>query len=160
MEQLHRYFDGERQAGMLAAALGVASIAFAVWLFRSGSPFRAMWIPLALVGLAQLGVGIGLNVRTGPQVAALVDGLDETHEETKRTEIARMDRVVKNFAILKLVWIVLMAVSVGLIMTMRSRPAAVGVGMALVVEAAVMLAFDVFAEARADVYLSWLRSSA
>ena len=160
MQQLHTYFDGERHAGMLAAAIGVTSIGFAVWLFRGASPFRAMWIPLALIGLLQLAIGVGLNVRTGPQVAALVSGLERDPAATRAEEIARMEKVSANFKVIKVVEVVLLAAGVALSMAMKGKPAVVGVAMALVAQSAVMLAFDVFAEARGDAYLAWLRSTA
>jgi hypothetical protein len=96
MEPLVRYFDGEKQAATLALGLGLLSLAFAVWLYKSASPFRAK---LALI-----------------------------------------------------------AVGVALLFALSRRPLAVGVGMGLLVEAAVMLAFDVFAEQRGAEYLDYLRA--
>lgn len=160
LEPLRRYFEGERHAGMLAAALGVASVAFAIWAFRGAGAFRAMWIPMAIVGVLQLGIGVGLVVKTGPQVAALEAGLEKDHAAALSTETARMDRVDKNFTVIKIVEIALMVLSAAAIMGMKSKPTVVAVAMALLVEAAVMLAFDVFAEARGQDYLAWLRAAA
>jgi len=158
MEPLVRYFDGEKQAATLALVLGLCSVAFAVWLFRSSSPFRAMLIPLALIGLVQLGIGIGLHVRTPPQVAALQDGLKSDPVKTRSAELERMERVMRSFRLVKIAEVVLLVVAVVLNFKLSHSPAAVGVGMALLVEAAVMLAFDVFAEHRGVEYLDYLRA--
>lgn len=163
MDALHTYFDGERQAGLCAALLGLISCAFATWLWSTTSTFRAMLVPLGLVGLIQLGVGVGLWVKTPGQVAALQSALGPSQpaaaaHTARSTEIVRMERVMKNFLVIKAVELVLIAVGVGLIFGMRQRGWVVGVGMGLLVQGAVMLAFDVFAEARGEPYLAWLRS--
>jgi hypothetical protein len=158
MEPLQIYFLGERQAGLCAAALGLASLAFAFFLFRSVSPFRAMLIPLGVVGLLQLGVGVGLYLKTPAQVATLEQGLSQaaSRVETHAKETARMQRVQANFVTLKLAWIALIAVGLGLVLLGRGKPATVGIGLGILLQAAVMLAFDLFAEARGADYLRWL----
>jgi hypothetical protein len=160
MEPLVRYFEGEKQAALCAVALGLSSIGFAVWLFRGSSPFRAMLYPLALVGLLQLAVGIGLYARTPGQVAALDAGMASDKPKTTADETERMRRVMRSFGFLKLVWVALIAAGAAMVMAARSRPAVVGVGMALLVEAAVMLAFDVFAERRGAEYVQFLEGLA
>lgn len=160
MDALHTYFDGERQAGLGAALLGLIACGFSAWLWSTTSAFRAMLVPVALIGLIQLGIGVGLWVKTPAQVAALEAGLaqPEAAARTARsTELVRMERVMKNFLVIKAVELLLIAVGVGLIFGLRQRGWAVGVGMGLLVQAAVMLAFDVFAEARGEPYLAWLR---
>lgn len=158
MEPLHNYFIGERQAGLCAALLGLSSLAFAFWLLRSVSPFRSMLIPLSVVGLLQLGVGVGLYLKTPAQVQALEQGLSQPGERpaTQAKETQRMQRVQANFVVLKIAWMVLIAVGLGLVLLARGRPAAVGVGLGILLQAVVMLAFDLFAEARGAAYLRWL----
>ena len=51
MDALHTYFDGERQAGLCAALLGLISCAFATWLWSTTSTFRAMLVPLGTLFL-------------------------------------------------------------------------------------------------------------
>ena len=43
----------------MRGAFGPGSLLFTLWLFRSVSPFRAMMIPLAIVGLLQLASASG-----------------------------------------------------------------------------------------------------
>jgi hypothetical protein len=158
VEPLLRYFDGEKQAATAAIALGILSLAFAAWLYRGASPFRAMLWPLALVGLVQLGLGIGLHARTPGQVAALEAGMASERATTRTAEVDRMQKVMRSFELIKAVEVALVAAAVVMIMAMARRPAVVGVGMALLVEAAVMLAFDVFAERRAAQYVAFLET--
>jgi hypothetical protein len=68
-----------------------------------------------------------------------------------------MARVQRNFRYVELVEAVLPLGSLALVLGLRERPAWVGVGLGLLVQAGVMLAFDVFAEARGAVYYAWLQ---
>jgi hypothetical protein len=116
MDALHTYFDGERQAGLCAALLGLISCAFATWLWSTTSTFRAMLVPIGLVGIIQLGVGVGLWVKTPGQVAALESGLGQpaaAAHTARSTEIVRMERVMKSFLVIKAVELVLIAVGAG-----------------------------------------------
>lgn len=163
MEALHTYFAAERQGGLVAALLGIASFAFSGWLASTSSAFRAMIAPLALIGLIQLGIGVTLWVRTPAQVSTLVAGISgepAAARSARGAEIVRMERVMKSFVVIKAVEILLIAVGAALIFLVRQRGWAVGLGMGLLVQAAVMLVFDVFAEARAEIYMAWLRAGA
>ncbi len=164
MEPLRAYFLAEQQAGLCAVGLGFVSLAIAWWLFRSVSPFRSMMIPLGVVGLLQVGVGAGLYIKTPAQVRALEAGLSQATAhpeargpEARDKETQRMQRVQANFVLLKFGWIALVAVGLGLVVFMRGRPGIVGVGLGILLQAVVMLAFDLFAEARGADYLRWLQ---
>lgn len=156
LDPLHHYFAGERSAGVLLAALGVAALAFAWWLRADGGPFRAMLYPLAVVGLLQLAVGVGLAVKTGPQVATLERAFADDGAAARAAERARMDGVQRNFVVIEVVEAVLVLAGLALAMLGR-RDALVAVGMGLAIHGAVMLAFDLFAEKRGAAYHAWLR---
>jgi hypothetical protein len=157
MEPLERYFAAEKEGALWLLALGVIAVGMTIWLVRAHGPFRAMAVPLALIGLGQLGIGVGLLARTDGQVAALTTGLRAEPETARERELGRMERVNANFTGVEIVEAVLIACGVGLALGMRARPTAMAVGMGLVLQASVMLVFDLFAEARAQVYTAWLR---
>ena len=50
--------------------------------------------------------------------------------------------------------------ALALVFFARGRPVLVGTGLGLLLQASALLVFDTFAEARAEVYLAWLRSGA
>lgn len=155
-QPLQHYFDGEKQGALWCLGLGLVAMATTLWLWRSSGPFRAMAIPLALIGLVQLGIGVGLLARTDGQVATLRRQLAGSPGPARDQELGRMERVNRSFRVIELVEAVLIAGGVILALTLRGRTAA-AVGMGLLVQAAVMLVFDLFAEHRALVYTDWLR---
>lgn len=155
--ELLTYFISEKQAGLLVAVLGVTSAALAAYLWFSGSLFRTMAWPLVIVGCIQIAVGSGLLIRTDSQVARLEEGLRSSSQPTVNSELARMVEVNRSFTVIKIVEIVLLLLGLALALAFTSRhPASASVGMGLLVEAAVMLVFDLFAEQRAAVYTKWL----
>jgi hypothetical protein len=111
--------------------------------------------PLAIVGLLQLALGIGLYMRTPGQVAELRAGFDSNPQKTAEAELLRMRRVNRNFVWIEVVEGVFLLVGFGLVLGMKGRPAA-AVGLGLLLESAAMLAFDVFAERRGEAYQTWL----
>jgi Na+/H+ antiporter NhaC len=153
------YFAGEKQGGALCLALAAVSVAFSIWVWRSHASFRAMAWPLVLVALAQLGVGAVLLARTGKQVETLQADLTRNPVGARAKELARMDRVNANFKIVEILEAGTIAVALVMAFAFRGRPAITAVGLGLLVQAAVMLAFDVFAEHRAHIYTAWLRSA-
>ena len=157
LDVLHTYFAGEKSAGLFCLALGVVSLALAFWLWRSGGSVRAMAIPIAIIGLGQVAIGIGLPARTPGQVARLERGFAENPERARADETARMTAVMRNFGVIKIVEAAVILLGVALALFARSRPWLVGVGLGLALQGVVMLAFDVFAEKRGDLYFAWLR---
>jgi hypothetical protein len=156
-EPLLRYFQSEKQGGALALAIGVLALAASVAVWRSGWVFRAIVFPLGLVGVIQAGVGVALLLRTDRQVATLTRDLRDDPPAAAAKELARIERVNVTFRWLEVAEIVLLGAGVAMAVGFRSRPAFNGVGMGLVLQAAVMLVFDLVAEHRAHVYEDWLK---
>lgn len=157
LDPLQSYFDGEKQTALCCLALGLVAGASAVFLGRAAGSFRAMAVPVALVGVLQIAIGVGLYLRTDPQVAALRAELAAEPAAGREKELARMQRVNRNFGIVEIAEATLLLIGLGLALFMRSRPAVMAVGMGILVQASVMLVFDLFAEQRARVYTAWLR---
>jgi hypothetical protein len=68
-----------------------------------------------------------------------------------------MDRVNANFKMVEIVEVVLIVGALVMAFAFRDRPALTAVGLGILLQAAVMLAFDIFAEHRAQIYTAWLR---
>ena len=65
------YFNGEKYAGLMLAAIALAVILAATIMFRAGAAFRPFALTLGIVALAEIALSIGLYLRAGPQVSRL-----------------------------------------------------------------------------------------
>jgi hypothetical protein len=155
--ELVDYFTAEKQGAVVIGGVGIVSVLFAAYLWLTGSVFRAMAWPLIVIGAGQLAIGVGLWIRTDPQVTRLQEGLRSSPQVTVDSELTRMARVNRSFKIVVAVEILLIGVGLFLALILRSRHLAwASVGMGLLLQAAVTLVFDLFAEHRAAVYTRWL----
>lgn len=151
------YFDGEKHAGLFLAGVGAAGvIAAAVMFSRGRADFRSFAVTLGVVAVAQIALGIGLYLRTGPQVSRLMGQLGSEPARFQTDEGARMMRVQRNFVVIEYVEVVLIIVSAVAAVAGKNRPGLAGVALGLLIGAACVLAFDIVAERRGGVYLSAL----
>ncbi|MBZ4418716.1 hypothetical protein [Myxococcus sp. RHSTA-1-4] len=156
--QLLRYFAEEKAESLLFVLAGVVALAASVWLWRTGSSYRAMAFPLVAVALIHLVVGGSVYLRTDVQVAALTAQLAQAPAAFQSAELARMGVVMRNFALYKLIELGLLAAGIAMTYAFRHREALYAVGIGLVIQAGVTLVADLFAEKRGDTYLAAVRS--
>lgn len=157
-EQMVRYFAEEKAESWLFVLVGVAAIGLAVWLVRTGSGYRGMAWPLVGVGLIQLVVGGAVLLRTDGQVAGLLVELARSPAAVRAVEVPRMEVVMRNFQLYKVIEIALLAVGIALTYAFRRKEVLYGVGVGLVLQSSVMLVLDLFAERRGDTYLEALQA--
>lgn len=55
------YFNGEKNAGLFLAVLGLAAIAAATVLYRSGPDLRSFALTLTVFALAEIALGVLIN---------------------------------------------------------------------------------------------------
>ncbi len=148
------YFDGERYAGLLLAGVAAVVMITAFIMFRAGAGLRPFAITLGIAALAQIAVGVGLYLRTGPQVGRLVDQLRSDAASFYSAEATRMSRVQRNFVVIEYVELVIIVATAVAAVLLKTRPGAAGVALGLLISAAVLLAFDIVAERRGTAYLA------
>jgi hypothetical protein len=155
--ELTAYFAAEKQGGLLLVALAAASLALAAYLFVTKSVFSVMAWPLIVFGGLELVIGVTVAGRAGSQVAELEAGLQATRRtQTITAEVERMARVNSTFVLVKRVEVALIVLSV-VFLLVRPAPATLGaVGLGILLQCAVLLAFDTFAHHRAMHYVEWL----
>ena len=156
--QLLGYFAEEKAESLLFIIAGVLALVASVWLWRTGSSYRAMAFPLVAVALIHLVVGGSVYLRTDGQVAALTAQLAQAPSAFQAAELTRMGVVMRNFALYKLIELALLAAGIAMTYAFRHREALYAVGIGLVIQAGVTLVADLFAEKRGDTYLAALRA--
>lgn len=152
-----KYFRAEEDAGFYILVVGAVILLLSVWIWWSGTRYRAMAIPLAVFAILEVTVGATLYLRTDRQIDTLTEQYYSARERFAIEETARMERIMSAFGVYKIAEIAVLIAGLGLISVYRSRPSLAAVGAGLVVQATVLLIFDVIAAQRAQAYLDALR---
>ena len=152
------YFTGEKQGALVLIALGTVGLAAAALFWSPRYGLRAFAITLAVFAVLELAIGIGLYARTDPQVARLLAQLGSDPAGFFATEGARMARVQRTFAIALRVEVALIVAAALTALWQKERVTLTGVAFGLLINAAVLLAFDTIAERRGAAYLAALQS--
>jgi len=154
------YFNGERYAGLILAGVAITAIVTATLLFRAGGALRSLAITVSLVALAELALGVGLYVRTGPQVRRLHDQLIADEVAFYSDEGARMARVQRNFVIVEYAEVFVIFTTALVAVWLKARPIPSGIALGLLINAAILLSFDVLAERRGAEYFAAIANRA
>jgi hypothetical protein len=155
-DALTMYFNGEKYAGLVLAGFAIFAIAVAVLLYRSGGDLRSFAMTLGIIALAEIALGVGLYARTGPQARGLEDQLRSDATVFYAEESTRMTRVQKNFVIIEYVELVVIIACALAAVALKAKPGPSGVALGLLINASVLLAFDVLAERRGADYVAAL----
>jgi hypothetical protein len=156
-EELVRYFLAEKYESLLFMIIGALAITVAVWLWMSGSSFaatfKAMAYPLVTVALIQIVVGGSVYFRSDKQIETLTAQVQSAPTTYKTEELKRMDVVNKNFTLYKWIEVLLLlaAIATTFVVSRNSPWYAAAIG--LLIQAALMLVADLFAEHRAHHYV-------
>ena len=162
---IYKYFVAEKQESLLFLIVGIVAVILAVvfWFFVKSNPsfFKGAAIPLLAIGLIQIVVGYSVYSRSDKQKAYIAYNIGmEPVNYVKQTEQPRMKTVMKNFVIYRWVEIAFIITGLVLIFLYWSNPGKTfwyGFGIALAIQAAIMLGADYFAEKRGKVYTEELK---
>ncbi len=161
---IYKYFTGEKQESLLFLIIGITAVllaaVFGFFIKSNPSFFKGAAISLLAIGLVQMVVGYSVYTRTDKQKATIAYniGIDPV-SFVKQTEMPRMKTVMKNFAIYRWVEIAFIITGLVLFFVFRTNPGKTfwyGLGLALTIQAAIMLGVDYFAESRGEVYVNEL----
>ncbi|MFN7130477.1 MAG: hypothetical protein ACK4N5_00245 [Myxococcales bacterium] len=152
------YFRGEKAESVVFVALGVLALVASVALFRSAGPWRHMLWPLAAIGLVQIVVGGSVGLRTDAQLAAIEARLASEPGAVKADETSRMGKVMAGFRLYKAVEVAVVLAGIALVFVFGYGHALHAVGAGLILQGALMLVLDLFAEGRGHDYLAALAS--
>jgi hypothetical protein len=163
-EFIAEYFRAERAESYVFMAIGIAAIAFALfawWQWRDAI-WRGLAIPLIGVGLIQIVVGGTVLSRAQTQILEFTEQAHSAPAQFRSDEGVRMKKVNDNFVVYRWIEIAFVIAGLALILTMRHREFLLGLGIGLLLQGAIMLALDQFAERRGAVYAAqvagWMRN--
>jgi hypothetical protein len=154
---IEKYFMAEKNESLLFLVLGLVAIglAFICYLLLKTSFYRGAALALLIIGLIQAVVGYAVYSRSDDQRISNVYAYDMDPQKLKQEELPRMQKVNRNFVVYRWTEILCCVAAVCLVIFHRSNPAGsfwLGLGIALGLQAAIMLLADHFAEKRARAY--------
>jgi len=162
---IYKYFIAEKQESLLFLVIGIVALLLAVvcFFFIKGNPsfFKGLAIPLVAIGLIQAVVGYAIYTRTNKQKMDIAYNIGmEPDSYAKHTELPRMEKVMKNFVVYRWIEIVCIIIGLVLVFLFKQNPNNkfwYGFGIALAIQAAIMLGADYFAEKRGEDYTDQIR---
>jgi ABC-type xylose transport system permease subunit len=158
---IEKYFIAEKNESLLFIILGIAAIILALvfFFYLKTNWYKGAAIPFLIVGIMHFIVGVTVYKRSDGDRQRNVYAYDLNPGELKAKELPRMEKVNRNFVVIRYFEIVLLLIGLGLIFSFKNnldKNFWVGLGMALAVEAVVSLGADYFAEKRAKEYTNGL----
>jgi hypothetical protein len=149
------YFDGEKTGGYVLVGMGLAGIATGALLLKDSCKVRVgMSYPLIAVGALHVAAGVYVGIASDRRINDFNLEIDRDGQAWTERERDRMSGVSTQFTALKVVEVGLIAGGAGLAYYgyRKGHPRASGAGIGIAIEAAVTLAFDIWASRRADAY--------
>ena len=148
------YFTGEKRAGACLAVLGILLLGAAV-LASDGR--RALAVTVGTLAVIEIGIGLGLFLRTGAQVHRLMAQLGSDPAAFTAAEDRRMTRVQHNFLVIKRAEIVGGAAALLGVLALGRGTTLREIALGLLPHAVLLVGFDTIAERRGAVYLEAIR---
>ena len=154
---IEKYFNAEKQEGLLFVLIGVVGIITAIvfFFFLKTNFHKGAAIPLLVMGLLLGVVGYTVYKRSDSDRQRNVYAYDMNPSQLKEKELPRMKTVMKNFIIYRYTEIVLLLAGAALYIYFIKdvkKDFWRGFGLALAVMALLALVADYFAEKRGKVY--------
>jgi hypothetical protein len=155
MDFIKTYFTAEKSESLIFMAFGILTIGFSVYaLLKWGDSFyRGFAVPAILIGIIQIVVGGTVYFRTDKQIMQLETLYQQDKTAFAKAETPRMDMVMKNFSLYKKVEVAFVLIGLLLIFLSPSREFWLGVGVGMLLQGALMLTADIFAERRGKEYI-------
>ena len=159
---IEKYFIAEKQEAFVFICVGVAAIVVAMLglLLWKTQFWKGAAIPLILIALLQLIVGYTIYNRSDADRVRVVYALDMNPDDLKTKELPRMIKVNKSFVMYRYIHLALTIAGIVLLVVYKNnteKQFLYGIGIALLIQALIMLGVDFFAEKRALHYTKLLQ---
>jgi hypothetical protein len=160
-QDIEKYFFAEKQIGLLFIVIGALALVLAIvfFLLLKTNFYKGAAVPLLVIGLVQLAVGFTVYRRSDADRKTMVYSYDMDPSRIRNEELPRMQKVMKNFTIIKWVEIIFIAAGLFLIYYYRFNTEKAfwfGVGLTLTIQSILMLVADFSAEKRGRIYTAGL----
>ena len=152
------YFISEKHESIFFILIGLAAVFLSILIHLRFTTYRGMAIPLVLIALIQIAVGSTVYFRTDSQVEKLELKLKNETHVYKNEEAKRMNVVLNNFTIYKIIEIILLCAGIIITFIYKKNDLIYSAGIGLILQPTIMIVFDLLAEKRAAIYLDQIQS--
>jgi hypothetical protein len=159
MDSIVKYFEGEKLQCIIGLLIALAFIALSVYfLFLQKPIFKGFAYACLPLSAFLLIICTGVILRTSGDIERVGGFYQAAPSQMQSEEVPRMQKVMRNFRIIKQVEVGLILLGVGLVALFWRHDLMRGVAIALMVQGVILLLFDLAAEARGTEYMEFLRS--
>lgn len=154
------YFTEEKIESLFFIIIGLIAILLALFfLFLiKYSFYKGLAFPLLLIGLIQLIVGTTVYFRSPKDIIKVEQIIKNEPQKIRTEELPRMEMVMQNFTIYKIIEITLLLTGGILFMFFYNSTLTFwkGLGLGLIMQAGIMLTLDIISEKRGITYIQHL----
>jgi len=162
MNPVIRYFSAEKAWCSGGAIIAILSVAVALWFFfRVRQPFQTgMAWPFLVLGIIFFIICLSVARRSDGDAARVEALISQNQPGLRSEELPRMTGVMRNFTIIISLEVVFLLTSISLLVWGNLSIAWRGAMTGLLIQAAWLFVFDMFARSRGGVYLNYLKTLA
>jgi hypothetical protein len=159
MNNIEKYFTGEKLQCTVGIILSLISIALAIYFLTTHKPLLRgisfTFIPLSVLLMT---ICIGVVIRTPKDFERTMIFYKTEPLRMQTDELPRMEKVMKNFSIIKKIEICFFIVGLLMVIFFWKNDLIRGIATGLMIQGFLLFLFDYSAEARGKVYFEFLNS--
>lgn len=159
MNNIEKYFEGEKLQCIIGIIISLIFLSTSIYfLFVQKPVFKGMaytFIPLSGLLLA---ICTGVVIRTPTDIERVTTAYHAGSQKIQTDELPRMERVMKNFAVVKKVEICFFIAGVLLALFFWKNNLIKGIAIGLMVQGVILYLFDHNAAIRGKIYTEFLQS--
>jgi hypothetical protein len=160
MQEVMRYFHGERVQCSIGIAISPVSAGIALFFLFQNKPafYKGMAYVFLIPSAFLLIICSGVVLRTPRDIQRVSGYVGHYPEKIVAHEVPRMEGVIKNFTIVKIAEACLIIIGSALFIASPRSSLWKGIGLGLCIHAAVLLAFVITAARRGNAYVEYLHT--
>jgi hypothetical protein len=159
MDNILKYFAGEKLQCSIGILLGLSGILLSVYFIYLSKPvFKGIAFAFIPLSLLLLSICIGIVLRTPKDIERVSLYYESEPIKMQTEELPRMEKVMKNFPVIKMVEIGFIIVGVFLLLFFWKNGLIKGIGIGLIIQGIMLYGFDHFAQSRGKIYFEFLNS--
>ena len=160
MEFIKNYFNAEKAESLVFIGFGIFAIVLSVYFFFfiKDNFWKGLAIPLVFFSFIQIVIGTTIFTRSPKDNLRVENILKYEPQKIQTEEIPRMEKVMKNFVYYRYFEIAMMVLGLVLMFSLSNYGFWKGFGLGLLMQCAVLLSLDFFAEKRGHFYIENLQT--